>query len=209
MAVLHISRQFGAGGFSLGQAVARRLEYKFVSRAIINRMAREASISPQWIEGVEKEAGGWVNRLTRFLVSSDFIERHIGDARTDFDETKYADFLKTLLPSMAAEGNIVIVGRGGQYILPDAPGTIKIYLVADFDDRVNFIQGMWKVSREEAGRAIQSRQKRSDSFLTCFGPKRPDDPTLYHLVINTSRIPMEQTEDLIVNLVQGLEAACA
>ena len=206
MAVLHISRQFGAGGFSLGQAVARRLEYKFVSRAIINRMAREAHISPQWIEGVEKEAGGWVNRLTRFLVSSDFIERHVGESRTDFDEGKYSDFLKRLLPSMAAEGDIVIIGRGGQYILPNAPGTIKIYLVADLEDRVAFIQGMWNVSGEEAGRAIQSRQKRSDSFLKGFGPRHPEDPTLYHLVINTSRIRLNQAEELIVDLVRGVEA---
>jgi cytidylate kinase len=207
MAVLHISRQFGAGGLTLGKAVAHRLGYSFVSRGIINRMAREANISPDWIKGVEKEAGGWVNRLTRFLVSSDFIERQIGESHSDFDEVKYTDFLKRLLPSIAAEGNAVIIGRGGQFILPDAPGIIKIYLVAKPEDRVSFIQDMWKVSREEAEHAIHNRQRRADAFLKCLGTQRPEDPTLYHLVVNTSRIGLEQAEDLIADLIQRLEAA--
>ncbi|MCF8061461.1 MAG: cytidylate kinase-like family protein [Deltaproteobacteria bacterium] len=202
MAVISISRQFGAGGYTLGQALAKQLGYKFVSRAIINRMAREANVSRDWVEGVEKEAGGWVNRLTRFLVSSDFVERHIGESRSDFDEERYIDFLKRLLPSMAAEGDIVIIGRGGQCILPDSPDTFKFYLAADFEERVEFIQDTWKMEREDAARAIHARQKRSDNFLKRLGLKRPDDPTLYHLVINTSRVPLEQAEALILDLVR-------
>jgi cytidylate kinase len=202
MAVIHISRQFGAGGFTLGQALAEKLDYKFVSRAIVNRMAREAEVSPSWVKSVEKEAGGWVSRLTRFLVSSDFIERHVGESRSDFDEDRYVEFLEQLLPSMAAEGNIVIIGRGGQYILPDDPGTIKIFLAAEFEERVDFIQGLWNVDREDAARAIHARQRRSDSFLKRMGPKRPDDPTLYHLVINTSRVSLETAEAVILELVR-------
>lgn len=202
MAVIHISRQFGAGGYTLGQALAKRLDYKFVSRSIINRMAREAEVSPAWVEGVEKEAGGWVNRLTRFLVSSDFVERHVGESRSDFDENRYIEFLRRLLPSMAAEGNIVIIGRGGQYILPDDPGTVKIFLVAEFEERVDFIQDLWKVEREDAARAIHARQKRSESFLKGLGSKRPKDPTLYHLVVNSSMVPLELAETLILDLVR-------
>jgi cytidylate kinase len=205
MAVIHISRQFGAGGFTLGQTLAKRLDYKFVSRSIVNRMAREAEVSPAWVEGVEKEAGGWVNRLTRFLVSSDFVERHVGESRSDFDENRYIAFLKRLLPSMAAEGNIVILGRGGQYILPDDPGTLKLYLVAEFEERVDFIQELWKVEREDAARAIHARQRRSESFLRGLGPKRPEDPTLYHLVVNSSRVSLELAETVILELVRRME----
>lgn len=42
MAVITISRQFGAGGWTLGNAVANWLGYKFVSRGIINEIAKEA-----------------------------------------------------------------------------------------------------------------------------------------------------------------------
>mgnify|MGYP006304672931 CR=1 FL=1 len=202
MAVIHISRQFGAGGFSLGQALAERLGFAFVSRAIVNRMAREAEVSPAWVEGVEKEAGGWVSRLTRFLVSSDFVERHVGESRSDFDEDRYIAFLKRLLPSMAAEGNVVIIGRGGQYILPDDPGTVKVYLAAEFEQRVDFIQGVWNVEREDAARAVRARQRRSEGFLKRLGPQRPDDPTLYHLVVNTSRVSLGPAETLILDLVR-------
>ena len=55
MAVLTISRQFGAGGWTLSKAVAERLNYQFVSSAVINKMAKEANVSPEWIKGVERK----------------------------------------------------------------------------------------------------------------------------------------------------------
>ena len=63
MAVLSISRQFGAGGWTLGKSISSQLGYKFVSSQIINEMAKEANVSTEWIKGVEKHAGDWLMRF--------------------------------------------------------------------------------------------------------------------------------------------------
>ena len=205
MAVVTISRQFGAGGWTLGTAVAGRLGYKFVSRGIINTMAEEAKVSAKWVQSVEKDAGDRLIRLMSKLVSSSFIERHVGDSRSDFDENKYVSFLKSLVPAIAAQGNVVILGRGSQFILPDDPKTIKILLVADLEDRIAFIEKIWEISRNEAEKTVLTRQKRSKAFLKNFDSREPDDPSLYHVTINLSKVDIEQAEEMIVRIVKAVD----
>ena len=89
MAVLSISRQFGAGGWTLGKSISKQLGYKFVSSEIINEMAKEANVSTEWIKGVEKHAGDWLMRFVNKFVDGEFIEKHVGERKTDFDENKY------------------------------------------------------------------------------------------------------------------------
>ena len=61
MAVITISRQFGAGGITLGQMVAERLGYTFFDNEIIQMVADKAKVSAQWVESMEKEAGAGSN----------------------------------------------------------------------------------------------------------------------------------------------------
>ena len=48
MAVVTISRQFGAGGHTLGKLVADKLGYSFVDEEIIQRVAKKARVSTNW-----------------------------------------------------------------------------------------------------------------------------------------------------------------
>ena len=64
MAVLTISRQFGAGGKTLGARVAQRLGYEFVDEGLLHKVAEKANVSLEWVEGVEREAGGHLMRFS-------------------------------------------------------------------------------------------------------------------------------------------------
>jgi len=57
MAVLTISRQFGAGGITLGKRVAKRLGYTFYDNEIIQMVAKKAKVSPHWVESMERSKG--------------------------------------------------------------------------------------------------------------------------------------------------------
>ena len=50
MAVITISRQYGAGGKTLGKMVARKMGYYFAEDDIIQMVAREAKVSRNWVE---------------------------------------------------------------------------------------------------------------------------------------------------------------
>jgi cytidylate kinase len=205
MAVLSISRQFGAGGWTLGKSISAQLGYKFVSSQIINEMAKEANVSPEWIKGVEKIAGDWLIRFVNKFVNSDFIEKHVGEAKTDFDEKKYVTFLQEIVNRIADEDNVVILGRGSQYILQRRENVVHLLLVADLDDRIKFLEKSWKMNRKDAEKEILIREKRRDSFMKYFELGPPNTPGLYHLVINTSKIDFDEAKKIVISLVRDFE----
>jgi len=205
MAVLSISRQFGAGGWTFGKSISNQLGYKFVSSQIINEMAKEANVSTEWIKGVEKHAGDWLMRFVNKVVNGDFIEKHVGESKTDFDEKKYVIFLQNIVTRIADEDNIVILGRGSQYILQGRENVIHLLLVADLDDRIKFLEKMWKLKKKDAEKEIITREKRRDSFMKYFELGPPNSPNLYHLVLNTSKIDFDQAKKIVTNMVKDYE----
>lgn len=205
MAVLSISRQFGAGGWTLGKSIARRLGYKFISSQIINEVAKEANVSVEWIKGVEKQAGDWLMRYLAKMVDSSFIDRHVGDSKTDFDEKKYISFLQKIVNRIADEDNVVILGRGSQFILQGRQNTLQVLLVADIEDRIEFIRKSWNISKKEAEKAIRKREKQRDAFLNYFDKGHPNSLSLYHLIINTSKMDFDQAEELVTYMVKSFK----
>jgi CMP/dCMP kinase len=201
MAIVTISRQFGAGGHTLGIRVAERLGYQLVDKEIIAQVAKEANVSVEWVQAVEKEAGGLLMRLVNGLVDSDFIERLTGETSSDFDEKKYFIFLKKVVFEAAEEGDVVFVGRGSQFILPDDPETVKILLVAEKEDRHRFIEKHYRLSTSKAEQWVAKEEKRRVNFLKQLDPRHPDDPGIYDLMINTSKTTLTEAEEMIVQLV--------
>lgn len=202
MAVVTISRQFGVRGWMLGEALASRLDYQLISRVVINVMAREAKVSVAWIEAVEKEAGGRLMRMASKLVSSSFMDRHLGESGQDFDESRYIVFLKELILRLASKDNVILLGRGAQFIIPDKPHNIKIFLAASMEDRKEFIAETWEVSLSDAEQMILNREKKWRHFLKGFDPRNPEDPCVYNLTLNMSHIDLEYAEEIIVGLIE-------
>ncbi|MBN2124056.1 MAG: cytidylate kinase-like family protein [Deltaproteobacteria bacterium] len=202
MAVITISRQIGAGGWTLGNRVAKRLDYRYVDEVIIKEVAEKIGVTRESVRAFEKEGA---TRLMRFLdkvVSWDFIERLISDKYGYVDEKRYVDVVKAIMKELYAKGNMVIVGRAGQYILKDLDNHWRVLLVDEFEHRIYFVMDTYNLTREQAEKFIRSRDQMRANFLTFFAPREShDDPRSYDLAINMERVGMEKAEELIVGLI--------
>lgn len=203
MAVVTISRQFGAGGHTLGKIVADKLGCSFVDEEIIQMVAKKARVSTNWVESVEKEAGGRLLKFITGLVPRSFIDLVLNDDRGYIDEEIYVDLLHEIISRIADEGNAVIIGRGSQYILRDHEDTFHVLLIAQMDDRVKFMETHYDLSPKEAATVVSRQDKRRINLYRKFGKEDYDQPHLYHLVINTSKQSLEKGCRLICSLVQN------
>ena len=138
MAVITISRQFGTGGKALGMMIADELGYDFADNDIIQRLAKEANVSAKWIRSFEKEAGSNLSRFMSKMVSKRWLDRVLSDERGYLDEQIYLDYMVLIIAQIADEGNVVILGRGSQYILDDHPDAFHIFMTDEFEHRVKF-----------------------------------------------------------------------
>jgi len=93
MAVITISRQFGAGGRALGKMIAEEFSYKFLDDVIIQEIAKEAKVTTKTIKSMERIAGGTLSRLFSGLLNPQYMERIIGSDRGYIDEEIYLDVL--------------------------------------------------------------------------------------------------------------------
>jgi cytidylate kinase len=203
MAVITISRQFGAGAITLGKMVAEKLGYTFADTEIIKMVAEMANVSTNFVETVEKEAGGRFSKLINRLVSKPLLERVLKDERGYIDEEIYLDYLVLIIAQMADEGNVVILGRGSQYILSDHPDAYHFLLINEFENRVKFMQAQYKLSQARAEQVVKSEDKRRLNLYRKLHKTDYDQPSLYHMVLNMNRISMEKALELVCCLVQS------
>lgn len=204
MAVITISRQFGAGGKTLGEMIAKKLGYAFVNEDIIQKIAEKAQVSTDWVESIEKEAGGKLQKFMSTIIARNFIERILGGEKGFLDEEIYVNILHDVIKQIADEGNVVIIGRGGQYILQDHPDAFHILLIAREEDRIAFMEKHYNLSPSEAARIVKEYGNRRINLYRKFGKEDYDQPYLYHVVLNMSKLDMEKATDFVYRMVADL-----
>jgi cytidylate kinase len=202
MGVITISRQFGAGGKTLGKMVSDKLGYTFADDDIVQMVAEAANVSPHWVESVEREAGGKLSRAITSMVSKRLVDRILKDERGYIDERLYLDYLVVIIAQIAEEGNAVILGRGSQYILHDHPDVCHVLLINKFEDRVKFMMEQYDLSESRAVQVVNREEKRRVNLFKKIGKTDYDDPALYHLVLNMGKLDMQKAVKLVLETVK-------
>jgi len=182
--------------------ISKKLGYSFVDREIVQMVAKEAKVSSNWVEHIEKEAGGALLKFMSGLVSKRFFERILTDDKGFIDEEIYVDLLHEVIGKVGREGKAVIIGRGSQYILRDNPDVIHVLLVADEEDRIRFMEKKYKLTTKQAIQTVATMARRRISLYKKFGKEDYDNPNLYHLVLNMSKIDFGKACDLVCKLAQ-------
>ena len=201
MAVITISKQPGAGGEALGKMIADKLGYTYADRDIIQMIAKAANVSPEWVEAFENEAGTKLSRFIEMMVSQRWMDRVLADERGYLDEKIYLDYLVLMIARLADEGDVVIAGRGSQYILDDHPDAFHILLINSEENRIQFVMSHYNLSKKKALQYIQNEEKRRTNLYKRIGKTDYENASLYDLVLNMSKYDLESALQAICDLI--------
>jgi cytidylate kinase len=201
MAVVTISRHFGAGGHTLGQMLCERFDFRLTDASVVDRLARNEKLSPSFLNAVEKEASSTILSMISTLVSRGIFYKHPGSPAEKDDRQKYLAFLTQIFTAMANEGGYVIVGRGAQFILKGHPKAVHVLLVADYESRVSFLMDQHKISRSEAEKTIRARERERTTLASRLFGMDIDDPSLYQVVLNTGMMPYDWVVATVSELI--------
>ena len=202
MAVITISRQFGAGGRTLGERLAKRLEYQYINEDMIREVAKKVCVSAKQVRAFEKEGGSKLMKFLDTIVSRAYIDRLVSEKYGFIDEKSYVPAVRAVIQELYEQGNVVIIGRGSQYILQGCENAWHLLLVGELKNRIRFMMDKYQLTEKDAERAIKRADQIRSGFLCLFSDKEShDDPRWYDLVLNMNRVSMEKAEDLVVELV--------
>jgi cytidylate kinase len=111
---------------------------------------------------------------------------------------EYVRMVGLVIRGLAREGNVLIIGRGGQALLRSHRDALHVQIVAPLKTRIRVVMAREGLNQ----RAAQNRVRASDRARFDYVRRYHDadwlDSTLYHLVINTGRVPVATAVDLIV-----------
>ncbi|GAC1484009.1 MAG: cytidylate kinase-like family protein [Candidatus Dormibacteria bacterium] len=208
MPVITIGRQFGAGGTTVGGMLARRLKIDLLESRIIDEVAHRLQLPKEEVEAEDEQPGSLLGRLlvalgsasTEPMIPPDVAAWTPPNNDPTFDTRKAVlQITQHVIQEAAREGNVVIVGRGGGYILRDFPGALHVFLRASTEARVKTVMARFKIaSEDEAKRRIKSSDENWTSYIKqVYGHDR-NLPAHYDMVLDTGTLGYEATVDVIV-----------
>ncbi len=198
MTVITMSRQIGSGSEELATQLCEELGLIVFDKRLMARVASEVGITPGEIVDYSEEEyqrRGFFEALFRRSRPVAEFSTWVGSPSIGYerrtrvlDEEGAVELIRSTILKAYEQGNILIVGRGGQVILEDKPDVLHVRVVAPFEDRLQRIQESQGMTPSQARRYLQESDAASAEYLRNFYHVEPDDATLYHVVVNTGKL---------------------
>jgi CMP/dCMP kinase len=215
MAVITISRQYGSLGDEIAARVCEITGYRYFDKRLMAAVASEMGLSDAQVFDFSEdshEARGFLDRLlgrskgTSHQVrewSEDKSGTRISQAQ-ELDDAQAISMVQAAVRAAYEQGNVVIVGRGGQALLKDGPNVLHVRVEASFDRRVQCVRSHENLGLAAALELVERRDRASVDYLHRFYDVDASDALLYHLVINTDKCSVEAAADIIVRALVHL-----
>jgi len=227
MTVITLSRQIGSRGSEIAAEVARVLKLRLIDAGTINRAAQQAGVPPRALAELEHEGGqGLASSVLKALRTMPALSPggEVSPAQAEapsltlpfvglFSPTVsplsaslegYVRVVGLVVQGLAREGNVLVVGRGSQVLLRKHPAALHVQIVAPMPDRVKTVMVRYKLDKKAAENRVRASDRGRADYLRRYHGANWLDPTLYHLIINTGRIPVAAAVDLIVRANQAM-----
>jgi cytidylate kinase len=187
---LLISREKGAGGSTVGQLAGKRLGWQVFNNEIIDAIAQKAQVRRELIESLDERDRATIH---------DAVDRIFHPQTVGI--TEYQTYLSEILLTLGHQGNVVIVGRGAQFILPSSCG-LRVRLVAPLAERIRRIASHEKLSLEAARVAVEGSDRERLKVIQRHFGQNAADPMNQDLIINTAEISAEAATEIVVTALQ-------
>ena len=231
MAVVTVSGQAGSAAREVGRLIAQRLGIDYVDQEILVQAAQALGVPVESVVSHDERTASLGERLAsmlrRFLEQSatagaadpmlgsggldvllgrTYGEAAAGEGLQEVSEERYITTLSGIIRDLAAHGNVLIIGRGSQVILKDWPGALHILLVAPLEQRIQYVASREGLPPEEAAKRVHDGDKGRLAFHHKLFKVNVDDPALYHLTLNTTRLTPEEAAQVASDAARQLAA---
>lgn len=179
MAIITISREFGSGGEAVADIIAKCIGFKLLNRETLEEYVQEHDIPEIRLE--------WLNEISPRDIEGFEKER-----------VSYIETLKEIINDLARRENLVLLGRGGQFLFQDREDAVHVKIVANFETRAQNIQERFNVDKAAALRLINEKDAERYNYALYFHRGDWNDIELYDLTINTGRVSLEEASELVI-----------
>lgn len=195
--IITISRQYGSGGRQIGRALAEKRNIAYYDKEIMEQTAIDLGLAPDFFQddnlthaglySLGIGHGSW-KHLSELSLNAAMLERACA-----------------LVENIADKEDAVIVGRCADWMLKERKNVLKVYVCAALPDRIARAVE-YGIPEKKARHFIQETDARRAAFYEYNTSCRWGDPALFDLVIDTSKMSLEEAVDRIEEHIHKKEA---
>jgi len=189
-----ISRQSGCGAHVVAEKLAAHLQartpkdappWTAFDRNLVERVLAEHRL-PEHIASYMPE-----DRITEI---NDIMDELFGLRPSSW--TLVQKTAETIL-HLAELGNVILVGRGSTIITAKLPHVVHVRLIGSLEQRIQKMREFESLDQNEAARRVHDEDLGRQRYVRKHFEENIDDPLLYHLVINTDHVSLDDAASLI------------
>jgi cytidylate kinase len=184
--VITISREFGAGGHTIGERVARELgdNWQVWDREIIEAISQSAKAATEMVAALDEHTHSWIEEMVYAIFAQPMMETFA-----------YRRHLAQVLLALAQQGHMVIIGRGANFVLREA---LNVRLRASEAYRVQDTMHREHIGHDQAVRRVHHVDAERAEFVRAVFQRRIDDPDAYDLIVRTDALGVEASVASVV-----------
>ena len=231
MPVITINGPSGSGAVTIGEMVSQQMELSFVDRMVTVQAAKIVGKPVGALVDKEQRVVRFRDRLGQFLqnmlersaMSGVSGEPYFGRGLDSLppetyaelagetsvtavkvDDKAFIDATTKVLKDMNQKGNVVIIGRGANIILAGTPGVMHVGLMAPLEVRVQTLMQREHMERDEAEVYVDELERARVAYFQKFFKGSPNDPTLYHFMLNMDKMEPKAAADVVAHAAGDL-----
>lgn len=194
--VITIARQYGSGGRTVGQMLAKELGIAFYDKDIIPMVSDLSGVNQELFGRVDEYNNAKASLFRKNKVYDGTVLQP-GDKDFTSDENLFALQAK-FIEQLAEKESCVIIGRCSNYILRNKPNVLSVFVHAPEEYRIQQTMGKISGGEKEVIKFLQKDDKRKKEFCSRFTGWDWQDATKYDLSLNSSKLGFENCKDAIL-----------
>jgi len=181
MGIIAISRTHGSGGTGFAEELAKRLNYTFVNRTLVNNDCQVSKGHACVFGLTDEESPSFLERLQELKSNRNFFKISLMANIYDY----------------ALRNNVVLVGMGAVIILSGINNILNIRVARLLSERVKAIAQVKGIPYDDAFDLVEGMDEEKKDFISHYFDIDVDDPALYHLTINLSYIGLDDALNMV------------
>ena len=211
-----------------GRIVARELGFDFVDRIMLAEIAKKVGSTveavsmrklkkPSIIDMFAKGINQILNSSPTVGVGGDpyfgpGIENAMSKEFYELDETiiknpedvdykRMIEATNEVIKDISDLGKVLVISRGASAILKDKENVLRVFFYASEDDRIKRAKSMHNLgSNHDAIDLLRHADHAQDEYFRKAFNLDFNNQSMYHLILNTSKLNPDECSDIILNL---------
>ncbi len=217
MSIITLTGHLGSIG-EIPKLLAMNLNYKLIDRELLIESAQMLGMNDTELEQFDERTKGLGGPLSNFL--KNFIEKSslagidpsgleatfassYADTARGFqsDDLLYIDTMTDVMKGYAAQGDVIIVGRGSQAIFKDESNVYHFRIVCDPEERIKRFANNANLDLNEARKRVADSDSQREIWHKKYFGIDYRSPYLYNMVLNSEFSSDQKIVQAITNFI--------